>query len=314
MDSRFFGSKYFAVAAAVAAAILVGAASAYYMTDAGATYQTLDACDAPALGGSEVSVTPRVEVDDDGERRMEAYTWNTTGLVGGRLDLCLAVGEIDVEPADGDALSVEVETYSGSARAVADTKTEVRFAKDGDRLVLAAWESARGAERSLFDGNGAAVRLVLRVPPSGAFTVHATNDVGDIRVSGLMVEDPTFQTDVGSVLVRNVDVVGNATLISNVGDTILHATSVTSGAIRLTSDVGNAEAQLPQRADVGYDVTATTDVGEAFIAIGDVESSESEGEGPGEHRSARTSGFASKPTRVTVEATTDVGDARIVAS
>ncbi|HVM44858.1 MAG TPA: hypothetical protein VM582_02890, partial [Candidatus Thermoplasmatota archaeon] len=219
-----------------------------------------------------------------------------------------------VEPAAGSTLELVLVVESIAPVAVEATEVDARFRADGERLILGAWESKRGEARTFARGDSASVRMTLRVPASGPYAIAASNDVGDIRIIGLLVGPLHARTDVGDVIAKDVDLVGNATLRTNVGDAILHARSVVTGAISVRSDVGDAEALLPSRVDVGYDARASTDVGEAVIRIGDTETFESKASGPGEVEHARSAGFADKPTQVTVRATTDVGDARIVAS
>lgn len=314
MEGSFFASKYFVISAVAAAIVVGGAAGAYYMTDIGRAFGSQDACDMPALDGTALSVTPGRLIEEDGRRRVESYAVNASGYVGGALDLCVDVGEILVEPSETGQATLEIVTHGEVAGAVEGTLVEARFRTEGDRLLVYVWQATRGEADVWFDQDSASVRVVLRVPASGAYATHATNDVGDVRISNLILEEARVSTDVGTVLVRGVDLLGNATLAADVGDAILDATSVTSGKITVSADVGNAEANLPQRADVGYDALARTDVGDAYIQIGDVEEHASVGDGPGEHETARSSGYASKPTKVVVQVTSDVGDARVVAT
>lgn len=314
-SAGFFASKYFLVSVAVAAAIIAAGATTYFVSErTGTSWVGGTDCDAPSLPGATVEAALASRLDDDGKRRTQTYTLDGASFTGGALDLCLAVGEIVVEPSAGSSVEILVVTTAGTADAVAGTRVPVAFRADGDRLVVGAWQEAHGRSRSAFGSHdGADVALTVRVPSSGPYDVHAINDVGDVRVSGLMIDALQASADVGSVIARNIDLMGDATLTSDVGDALLVASSVQTGTIRLTTDVGNAEATLPSRADVGYDARASAGVGETAIRIGPTEQYDSDADGAGETETARSAGFASRPTRVIVHADADVGDARITA-
>lgn len=309
MGSGYLRSRHFVVAASLAALVLAGGASAYYVGGIERTLALRPACATPVLEGTGLPLDLSRTTEDNERRRDETYRLNASGLRGGALLLCLDVGEVHVEPAEGDGVLAQV--ASDSAAAARATKVEVRAHADGDRLVVAVWQTSRGQARSLFHDESASTRLVLRVPTTGPFTLDATTGVGDVRVIGLLLGETRLASDVGNVALRGVDLQGNATIETGVGDATLDAASVVGGRLRVSADVGNAEALLPQRADVGYDVRASTDVGEVVIRIGDVEASDSQGDGPGERETARSSGYAGKPTKVVVEAATSVGDARV---
>lgn len=312
-SAGFLSSKYFLVSAAVAAAILAAGATTYVASEgAGTSWVGGTDCDAPRLPSAVVDATLVARLDDDGKTRTQTYTLDGASFTGGALDLCLAVGEIVVEPSAGSSIEILVVTTANSAAAVEGTRVPVAFRADGDRLIVGAWQEAHGRSRGAFGTHdGADVALTVRVPSSGPYDVRASNDVGDVRVSGLMIDDLDASADVGSVIVRDVDLLGNATLAADVGDALLVASSVQTGTIRLTTDVGNAEATLPSRADVGYDARASASVGETVIRIGPTEHYDSEADGAGETETARSAGFASRPTRVVVHVDADVGDARI---
>lgn len=315
MADGFLASKYFLVSAIIATVIVGGAAGAYYVGTSygGFTFSSQEACEAPALTGAPIAATPQVESDNSGRRRIETYVVDAASFAGGSLDLCISVGEIYVEPSEGPNVELVFTIDGDQARAVADTEVAAEFRSEDGGLVVGAWEPWRGRSEGVFRGDSAEVRLTLRVPASGAYDVRAVNDVGDVRVRGLIVHELRAQTDVGNVLVRDVDLTGNATLVTDVGDAILAALSVQTGEIIVRSDVGTAEAALPLRADVGYDAHAATNVGDAVLRIGETEFHEADADGPSEEERARSSGFATKPTKVTVDVTTDVGDARITA-
>lgn len=289
------------------------AGASYYLADGvGASFGTHEACDAPVLEGSALNATRTVSSEREGRTRAIVYELDGSDYTGGALELCLGVGEILVEPATGSNVRVSFRIEGDQPRAVSETVVDAAFrATSGGGLTIAAWEERIGEGRELFGMDGAEVTLVVSVPASGGYRIDASNDVGDVRVRGLLADELRASADVGTVLVTDLDLQGDARVASDVGDAIAHFLSVQSGNITISSDVGNAEVQLPLRADVGYDAHAATNVGEVVILIGDTESYESEGDGPGEDERARSSGYSGKPTRVVVEVTSDVGDARI---
>lgn len=311
IDRGFFASKYFVLSAVVAVGIVAGGATAYYA--GGRVFsQWHDGCDAPVLAGAPLTFFATQTLSDQGERRTVRYTADLGAFQGGALDLCVDVGEVLLSATNGTSIEVEFLVESDHATAVQATQVEAALRDEGGRLVLAAWESQRGEAGSWLGTQSARVRLTVRVPASAAYEVRAVSNVGDVRVSDLLASTLRLETDVGDVVATRLDLQGDATLMADVGDAILSAVSVQTGEISLASNVGNVEAELPASVDVGYDAHASADVGEVMVRLGDTESHESDGEGPGETESARTSNYAQKPTQVVVRARTDVGDARIV--
>lgn len=313
MDTGFFTSKPFVVGAIVAAVILGIGVSAYAFgggpSTSGLAFER--GCDPPALGGIPIAVEPNVTVDRAGERRTVVYALDAAAFQGGEIDLCAIVGDIVVEPAPGSRAELVFVIVNDAQAAVAATEVDAAFSAQGDRLLVAGWEPVAGKSRMLYDSNTAHVQVTLRVPASGAWAVRAATDVGDARVDDLLLGDVELTSDVGNLALAGVDLQGNATLRANVGDARADLASVQAGRIDIVSEVGDVDVALPQRADVGYDAVGETDVGEVELRLGQSEDYGSEGDGPGERERAKTAGFASKPTKVTVEATTSVGDVRI---
>lgn len=314
MATGFLGSKAFLLSALVAVGILAAGLGAYAMSvgPGGRTFSAEGGCDAPAMGGAPLAVTPEVVVEDDGARRTETYALDAAAFHGGAIDLCAVVGEILVEPAAGTRAELVFVIAGSPTKVVRSTVVEARFAAQGDRLLIGGWESLSGRSSGPFGGDTADVRTFLRVPASGAWSVRASMEVGDVRVSDLLVDDLRLASEVGNLRAIGVDLQGNATLDANVGDAIAQLASVQTGRIALAAEVGDLELRLPQRADVGYDALGETDVGEVELRLGPSEDYDSEGDGPGERERAKTAGFASKPTQVTVEAVDSVGDVLIV--
>lgn len=121
-----------------------------------------------------------------------------------------------------------------------------------------------------------------------------------------------LESNFGRVVATGIDLAGDARLHTSAGDVVLALASVQSGAIDATSSFGDVEVELPARADVGYDVVGETDFGEVTIRIGPTDHYESEGgHAAGERESARSAGFDSKPTKLTVAGSSSAGDVRI---
>lgn len=311
MDAGFFGSKFFVIAI-VAGGIVLATGAALYNVGSGFIGDDVRGCDAPSMTGPRIDATPRDERVGDEERRV-SYALPADALVGGLADLCVAVGEVVVTQATGDAAEV-VFTIRGPSTAVDRTQVRAEFTQRDGGLGLAAWEAVAGRTGTLVSRRSVDVTLEVRLPQTGAFDLRATSDVGDVRATSLLLGNATLSTDVGDVVATALDVQGNVTVTTDVGQVTLQLDSVQSGKIRASSDVNDVEVRLPQRADVGYDVHATTDVGDATVEIGPTERFESRSDGPGDDVQARSQGYATKPTQVVVEATSDVGDVVVKAS
>lgn len=314
LDTAFFTTKYFVISAVAAGLILGGAAGVYYVADSGGPTFINSACNTPALLGTKLASIPTIVNESGGDRRTETYTLNATAYAGGRLDLCASVGEVIVEPSTGPTVELVWVIHNGTNAAVEKTQVMAEMRNVDGRLVIAAWQSTAGRTTGLLSSESADARLTLRVPATGGYDVTVRTHIGDIHVSEVIADKLGLRTDVGDIVVRAVDLQGNATATTNVGKAIFSLASVQTGTIRLVTDVGDAEVELPQRADVGYDATAKTDVGEVTLRIGATEDAETHKDVPGGSAKARSQGFAGKPTQVIVSASADVGNARIVAS
>lgn len=313
MMSGFFASKQFLVAAVVAVAILAAGAGAYALSGPSSDGISLTGgCDAPVMGGAPIDVVPTDTTEPGGRRRTVAYALDAANHQGGKIDLCAVVGDIIVEPATGTRAELVFEIAGDLAEAVAATEVEARFASQGGQLLIGGWEPVVGKASPIFGSDTASARVVLRVPTTGAWAVRADAGVGDVSVSDLLVEDLDLTSDVGNLDLARVDLQGNVSLVASVGDVAAQLASVQSGRVTITSDVGDIAVRLPARVDIGYSAVGTTDVGEVELRLGPSEDYASEGDGPGERESARTAGYAAKPTQVVVEATGSVGDVRII--
>lgn len=307
MDQGFFRSKQFLVAAFVAALILVGGATVLALSDVGGSYLRSErGCSAIALDGSPLAPDTASETSDGDKARDESFALDAPDLA--RLDACLAVGELLVEPSPDGSVHVDVRVRSDAAASTRETVVETRFARGEDGVRLAVWQSRVGYSTSVFGGSDSAeTTVVVQVPDGARFEMRATTDVGDVRADGVMLGNATLSADVGDVHVTSVDLVGDLDARSDVGDVIVHLGSVQTGEVHAAADVGDVEVRLPKRADVGYDVSATSGVGEVDVRLGDTETYKENNDPPGEKVEARSRGYASKPTQVRVVADADVG-------
>lgn len=312
MDNGFFASKQFLVAVVVAGAILAAGAGAYALSGPSDGISLTRGCDAPAMGGAPLDVTPNVTTESGGRRRTVTYTLDAASYQGGDIDLCTVVGQIIVQPAAGSRVELVFEIAGDVAEAVTATRVDARFASQGGKLLIGGWEPMVGKASPIFGSDTANARAILRVPASGAWTLRAHTSVGDVSVSEMLLGDVELASDVGNLLVDGVDLQGNATLVANVGDATARLASAQSGRIEASSEVGDVVVRLPARVDVGYSALGETDVGEVELRLGPSEDYASEGDGPGERERAQSAGYAAKPTKVTVEATTSVGDVSII--
>jgi len=312
MDTGFFASKYFVISAVVATAILGAAAASYAVGfGPGGSWDARSACDAPGLVGAPIAVERHVSIEDGGRRRVETYTLDASSYDAGSAQLCATVGDLAIETAPGAQATLVFTIHGDTAEAVGATRVDASFAADGSQLRLAGWQSVAARSRGFFGDDTAGVTVALRLPANGAWEITASTDVGNVRAEGLLAAALDIETAVGAIRASAIDLQGNASLAVDVGDVALSLTSVQTGRIVARSDVGDVEISLPQRADVGYDARAEAGVGDVTLRLGTTEQHESDGDGPGESESARTAGYAEKPTQVTVQGTTDVGDVSI---
>lgn len=314
MDNGFFGTKYFAISLAIAIAIVAGAAGAYQLANVSVRSGWSDGCDAPALGGSTLEVAPEETIEDEGERRTIVYRFPAGAYAGGLADMCSPFGDITVDPSLDDAVEVTFVITSDYLAAVEETVVEAEFTSDGGRLALGAWVPRVGESGGVFNDESAHVRLQVRVPDNGPWDLRAATAAGNVHVKDVMASDLTLRSSFGNVVATGVDLAGDAILGSSSGNVILRLASVQTGSIEAKSSFGDVEVEVPQRADVGYDVDAETNFGEVTLRIGPTDEYSSDGGHAGDHERARSAGFDSKPTQVTVVASSSAGDVRVVAS
>lgn len=313
IDTAFFRTKQFVIAAVAAVFILGAAAAAYTVGGFSSGFAHHEGCRV-AVEGAPLEASPGVLVDEGGRRRTVTYTFDAAGFDGGSLVACSPVGEILVEPSPDTSVHVEFRIRADNAAAAEATDVRVRFTRLGSGLGIAAWQETVGESTEAFGTRSASVTTLIRLPATGAYDVELTSEVGDLRVSQLLVGDLALHSDVGEVRALDVDVQGNVALTSDVGDVIADLRSVQSGRIDASSDVGRVEIRLPQRADIGYDVVAASDVGDVDVRLGETETYTRESEGPGAHVEARSRGYEGKPTKVRVTALSDVGSVQVLAS
>lgn len=312
MDPEFFRTKYFLVAAIVAGLLLGGAASAYFANDRFTwSGNDEDGCFPRFTGGDELAPASRREINES-ERRTITWTFNASALTAGEAALCVAIGELLVEPSPDDSVHVEARIHSRSQAAIDATEVVVEFAQQGDKLNLAAYEARVGHANGAFGDDEAELTLIVRLPARGAWDLDADTAVGDVRVSDLLVGNLTASASVGEIRTLEIDLIGDFDVKTSVGSIIVDLRSVQTGSIVANADVDNVEISLPTRADVGYDVTATANVGDVDVRIGETETYTSRDEEVGGDVHAVSKGYSSKPTQVTIDVGTNVGDIRVV--
>ncbi|HUR68133.1 MAG TPA: hypothetical protein VM370_02725, partial [Candidatus Thermoplasmatota archaeon] len=210
MNTTFFTSKYFLISAVVAALVVGGAAGAYYTTGIGGSFEVRDACDAPPLAGTALAAAPSRLVDDDGKRRTDTFRFDAAAYQGGAIHLCASVGEILVEPTNGTTVELQWIVQGRSQRVVEETRVAAAAHNDGGRLTVGAWEATVGRDGGWFGGgDGPDTRLVVRLPESGAYALRIATDVGDVHVNGLRASALHATSDVGNVIVGDVDLEGD---------------------------------------------------------------------------------------------------------
>lgn len=310
MDPRYFQSRYFVISAIIAVGIVAAAASAYSFVEGG-TFSYSGGCSEPELPGRALALAAPVSTEDDRSRTLE-QTANATDYDAVRLDLCVAVGEIIIEPTSADSLTATWLVEADDRSAVEGTDVLLSFRDDAGTLVIAAWEPQVGRSTTVFGDRGTVARLTVHVPMDLLADVRAHVDVGDVHASGIRASALDMGADVGSVVANLPELQGDARMSADVGDVTLSLGSVQGANLTLSADIGSVELELPSRADIGYDVSASTDIGDVRVNLGETERYDRQGEGPGSRVDARSSGYATKPTQVKVRATTDVGNIGVV--
>ena len=308
MDTGFFQSRQFAVAAFVAAMLVVGGATVLALGGGvgGSFLRAEDGCAARAAAGAPPAPEHAAAEGDGGRTRDESFAVNASDLAG--LDLCVAIGELRLVPSDDGRLRVDVRIRGDTAEAARETVVEARFARDDKGLRVAVWQSRVGYSSSPFGGQDATETVVTVRVPDGAWPDLAGSvGVGGLRATDVMLGNATLDVDVGDVRLLRVDLAGDLEARVDVGEAIVHLGSVQAGTLTVGTDVGDVELRLPPRADVGYDVTAQSGVGSATVRIGETEDRTESSGTTGESVHARSRGYDAKPTKVRVHASADVG-------
>lgn len=241
------------------------------------------------------------------------WTFDASTFDAGLAELCVAVGEVLVQPSVDDLVRIEARIEADAQQAVDATEMVVAFAQQDGELNLAVYEARVGQSRTMFGGHGAGVTLIVQLPARGAWDLDLATAVGDVRASDLLVGNLTARASVGELRTLDLDLVGNVDVETSVGSIIIDLRSVQSGTITARADVDDVEISLPTRADVGYDVKATTSVGEVDVRIGETETYTSRDQDVGGDVHAVSKGYASKPTQVKVDVSANVGDVVVAA-
>lgn len=307
LDPGYFRTKYFVIAAVLAGLMLGGAATAYFVNEEFRWGIDEEGCRSRLAAGTPLDAGQQVTENEE-RRRTLAWTVDAAGLDAGMLDACVAVGELVIEPSPDERVRVEARIRGESGQAVSATEMVVEAAREGNVLNVAVYESRVGHSRTLFGRDGAEVTLVVQLPGNGAWEVKGATAVGDLRVSDLMVRELKASTSVGNVRAVDLDLMGNLSADTSVGSILVAPRSVQSATIRAATSVDNVEIRLPTRADVGYDVTAASDVGAVDVRIGETEVYTSRDDTVGGDVHARSKDYGAKPTQVVVEVETSVGD------
>lgn len=310
MDAGYFRSTPFLVALLVALGIMGTGVALYAIVGGGEEWSVgSDAgCDAPALAGAPVEVAP-TDAKSDATHRTVSWTLDANGTQGGLLRACVDAGSVAaVESPDG-AIHV-VARIVGRAEAVDATQVSAAFAKRGAGIQIAAWEARAGRAGGFGFARHADVAFEIQLPSTGRFDADASTDSGAVTLRGLLWGNLSLSADSGDVTLESADLAGNATLLVDSGTVRAQLSGVGPGAIRAGADSGTIRLTLPQRADVGYDVTGSAASGDVSVSIGETERYEKQDDDV----RAVSKDYASKPTQVRVNASVDSGIVEVVAT
>ena len=316
MEPGFFSSREFVVSAIVAlAAVGVGAAFALdgdVLGFGGHSYSR-DACDEPDLPGADLEgATHRSEEVDGG--RVVRYAFDPADRQGGAIAGCAVFGDVAVGASPDGLVHVAFTIHAEGSRArelLDATVVRAVFRDAGAGLAVLAWIEEEGAFSGVGSSRTTLTDVEVLVPATGAYDVRLDTSFGLASVDGIMTREAVLESDLGDVRVSGVDAQGDLTADTSHGDIEVSLAGVRNGTLRLTSNLGDLILTLPQRADVGYDVTAASDLGEVDVSVGPAETYDSQGEGMGERVHVRTVGYADKPAQVVVLSESNHGDVTV---
>lgn len=248
--------------------------------------------------------------------RTVTYELGAPSLQGGSLAACSRVGDLTLRPStDGRARVVFHLRADGAkaADALRETTLVATFAQGPDGLGIVAYPDRLGTLTRLFFGpQPTLVGVTMEVPGDAAYAFSAKTEVGNVRATNVSVRDAKVTADVGDVEL-SAPRAGNVSLATNVGKVRIDLDAVQGSRVAARADVGDVRVALPRASGVAYDARAEADVGRASVDLGPGETAVN-GQGVGGVAALKSAGYESAPQKVTVEATTNVGNAQVVSS
>lgn len=314
MRAGFFASKPFLIAAGLSIVVLAGAGWALSQS-LNATVDVESTSCAPATGAGFAAPPVQdtgAKATAFGYERVVTYTFNASGVTNGTAFACTPYGDIEVRPsADGNGRIVfTIKSDRSGADTVRSTGVDALVRAEGGRLDVLAWHSELAQRRTLFDTEGASVRISAELPAL-PWKLEVETRYGDLDlVRTTLAGGSRLDTSYGDVLVADVELLGDFTVTTSYGDVDFGATKVATGSLSLDSSYGDLAVGLPRQADAGYDVDASTSYGDAVVQIGETERYERNKDG--DTVRAKSAGFATKAAQLGVTATTSYGDIDIL--
>ncbi|GEM_PF-3237920 len=163
---------------------------------------------------------------------------------------------------------------------------------------------ARAKVNGSNDG-GYAASLTLALPPSVATRLAASDGSGGISVEGGNAEALSLSTGSGAISAKTRVV--DATLHTGSGSVDATLTPTAEGKIAVSTGSGRVSLRLPEDAERGYALTASTGSGSIDVGLKDGDLTACPQYGPCNHREFHTSGFSSRAIRSTVSLSTGSG-------
>lgn len=331
MDRRFFRSKEFLIAAALAALAVAAGAYAAVNVFPKAVGSSGGPCHVDAPAGDAL----QAEVDDTGAQPADGHVERT---ITWRLDLdqrslstvdvCGNDGTLTVEATDGDQIRIQAHLVGEDERILDHERPRARFAQDGGELSLALDQPERNVVEDEERYERPTIRVEVQIPRGNAPVVDVRHDDGDLTVadvdaSRLSVRlddgdadldevsagDLRVDLDDGDVVARQLEARGDAELHSDDGTIELGVASIASGDWRARTDDGTIGLRLPAADEIGYDAEARTDDGYSSIVL---EDSGRKATADGGRAQARSAGFADRSIQVWIDAVADDGTLEIV--
>lgn len=250
------------------------------------------------------------------------------------VDLAATNGDVQVRTETGDAyaLVANLTGYGATPDQARENRDEMAFVWDagtpGDRQLVGHVEHDQDDDSGPLsvEADRKEADLTLVVPEDVRLSLSADTTNGAVDVRGLVASDLILDSTNGGVTVTDthardiqvdttngavdLSIAGSEDLVvdSTNGDVVATITPGEDGTIEADSTNGNVDLSVPETAEHGYDVTATTTNGQASIGLEDGDKRTSD---DGRHVTFRTHGFDERAVQTSILASSTNGNAHV---